>query len=254
LFVQREQLGSLLNALKQALATRPMAVTLNPDHASRLRDTVSEAQSQGAAIETGGFDEAGRFLPTILTTTTQDCPTMQRDLFAPVVTVLAVDLIDEALAADRMCPYALGSSIFGDRREATKLAGHIDAGCITINDLIVPTADPRLPFAPRHQSGHGVTRGNEGLLAMTRLKAITTQRLTRLPHLDDPQPSDVAFFTQAIQLLHGKGVKKKFRSVCELIKLGRARKRKPTASDDMTSPANRPVPPTDQQAPRETQT
>ena len=40
-------------------------------------------------------------------------------------------------------------------------------GFVTINDIIVPTADPRLPFGGVRGSGFGTTRGAEGLLEMT---------------------------------------------------------------------------------------
>ena len=53
-----------------------------------------------------------------------------------------------------------------------------------MNDVIVPTADPRLPFGGRKHSGFGVTRGAEGLLEMTVLKCVTVRRGRFRPHLD----------------------------------------------------------------------
>ncbi|WP_247889165.1 efflux RND transporter permease subunit, partial [Azospirillum brasilense] len=57
-------------------------------------------------------------------------------------------------------PYALGASVFGPEAEACALAGRLDAGTVTVNDLIVPTADPRPPCggrAPRARGGARVS-------------------------------------------------------------------------------------------------
>ncbi len=89
------------------------------------------------------------------------------DLFAPVLSIIRVDDIGEAIGIVNACPYRLAASVFGPRREAEAVAGQLQVGSIAVNDLIVPTADPRVPFGGRGNSGFGVTRGGEGLLAMT---------------------------------------------------------------------------------------
>ena len=76
--------------------------------------------------------------------------------------------IEEALMREEGTSFGLGASVIGTVCEATRLAGRLRSGAICINDLIVPTADPRLPFGGAGASGYGVTRGPEGLLALTR--------------------------------------------------------------------------------------
>ncbi|HEX2941449.1 MAG TPA: aldehyde dehydrogenase family protein, partial [Rhodopila sp.] len=89
--------------------------------------------------------------------------------------VIAVHDTEEALALAAESPYALGAAIFGPDAPARDLALRVHAGCVVINDIIVPTADPRLPFGGRRQSGFGVTRGVEGLLEMTVIKSIVVR-------------------------------------------------------------------------------
>jgi hypothetical protein len=106
------------------------------------------------------------------------------------------------LRADAACPYALGASVWGPPGPAMALARELRALSVCVNDLIVPTADPRLPFGGRGRSGFGATRGAEGLLAMTVPQAISRRVLPFRPHLAPARPGDAASFAAMATLLH----------------------------------------------------
>lgn len=138
------------------------------------------------------------------------------------ITVLPVhrfSSIEEALEKANRSPYALGASVFGPEEEAVELAGRIRAGVVVVNDVIVPTADPRLPFGGRGESGYGVTRGAEGLLELTVPKVVAVRRGRRgrrLPHLEEPHPADADLFRAYLALTHGGGVRARFRGAVDL--------------------------------------
>lgn len=98
------------------------------------------------------------------------------DLFAPWLALIGVSDMAEAIEIESRSRHALGASIFGDEKTARALAKQVPAGSVTINDLIAPTADPRLPFGGARASGYGMTRGREGLLSMTRAVSVSTRR------------------------------------------------------------------------------
>ena len=101
--------------------------------------------------------------------------------------------------------FALGASIFSrDIATARALAAQIKTGFVLINDLIVPTADPRMPFGGVRASGFGTTRGDEGLLEMTHPHVVAIRRGRRHPHLDDPAPDDAHLFTAYLRAAHGR--------------------------------------------------
>lgn len=83
------------------------------------------------------------------------------------------------------------------------MAARLNAGSVTINDLIVLTADPRLPFGGRRQSGYGVTRGAEGLLEFTAIKSLSVRRGRSRPHYAPSHPSDGALFAAYLRTVHG---------------------------------------------------
>lgn len=137
--------------------------------------------------------------PMLLADARPEMALLNEDVFAPWLALVPTDTPE--VAAER-CPYALGASVFGPADLAGAFAGRVRAGSVCINDLIVPTADPRLPFGGRGESGYGVTRGAEGLLEMTVVKTVSVRHRFR-PHLQPPREDDAARFAKLLRWLHG---------------------------------------------------
>jgi acyl-CoA reductase-like NAD-dependent aldehyde dehydrogenase len=112
---------------------------------------------------------------------------------------------DAALALVNSADFALGCSIFSRNLEkARALAAQIKTGFVLINDLIVPTADPRMPFGGVKASGLGTTRGDEGLLEMTFPHVVAIRRGRAHPHFDEPGEGDARLFSAYIRAAHGR--------------------------------------------------
>lgn len=158
-----------------------------------------------------------RVRPLVLVNARAEMRLLKSDVFAPVVSLVAVANDHEALEQDRLCPFALGASVFGPRRDAERLAGKIDAGCVVVNDVIAPTADPCVPFGGRKRSGFGVTRGPEGLREMTQVKTIIVRHGKWLPHLEQPTPDDEQILTHLLTATHGRSFFKRLSGWDKLI-------------------------------------
>jgi aldehyde dehydrogenase (NAD+) len=134
------------------------------------------------------------------------------------IAVTRVGTEAKALALAAESEYALGATIFGEPEAARALAAKLNAGVVVINDMIVPTADPRLPFGGRRSSGFGTTRGAEGLLEFTRPKAVALQRSKRLRHLE-PHPANAEhLFTAFLAASHMAGWKNRFAAYGALVR------------------------------------
>ncbi len=137
--------------------------------------------------------------------------------------VIAVRDDAEALQFAALEQHGLGAAIFSRNENAARgMADRLTTGFVTINDLIVPTADPRFPFGGVRASGFGVTRGAEGLLEMTFPQAISRRQTRFLPHLDQPCAGDEKFFDAFIRTTHGGSWRIRLRAMRDLWK---ARKR-----------------------------
>ncbi|MEX2670687.1 MAG: aldehyde dehydrogenase family protein [Phycisphaeraceae bacterium] len=189
----------------RAMATAAHAIEPLPaDEAAtqRLMQLTRDALQSGARQLAGSITSDGRVRPIVLADISPTDTLLHRDVFAPALSLVPVDSDEQALRLDRRCPYALGASVFGKPAEAAKLAQQVDAGTVTVNDLIVPTADPRLPFGGRRQSGFGVTRGAEGLLELTRVRTVVHRPARFQPHLQPTRESDADRLEALIQANH----------------------------------------------------
>ena len=118
------------------------------------------------------------------------------------------EVADEESAVSRITarPFGLGVCIFSrDVTRARSLATRLPCGFVLVNDVIAPTADPRMPFGGVKASGFGVTRGDEGLLEMTYPHVVAVRRGRLRPHFDEHREGDAHLFSSYIAIAHGRG-------------------------------------------------
>jgi acyl-CoA reductase-like NAD-dependent aldehyde dehydrogenase len=198
-FIRPDDAGELERALMARLSDAP-AHKLPAPVLARLRALLEQARAAGARVSSWPDRDATR--PIVVANARPGLDLLSEDVFAPVLSIVPVADEQAALSAASICPYALGAAIFGPPAAARRLAGRVRAGSVVINDLIVPTADPRLPFGGRGESGFGLTRGAEGLLEMTVCKTILLRRGRFRPHLE-ARADDAGALTALIGALHG---------------------------------------------------
>lgn len=214
-------LKALFPLLSQALEAVP-PVHLEERSSRRLGQLLQQAEAQGAQVEGSFSPEAQR--PLLVRSSTPEMEITRADLFAPVIALIEAssEMMFPSLYAQ--CPYALTASIFGDEKRALALAGMLRAGSVLVNDLIVPTADPRLPFGGRGESGYGLTRGAEGLLEMTTVKVVQVRRGSSTKHLEATTGADTALFTTLIRVMHAGSWGERLRALRELPAAARQRR------------------------------
>jgi len=145
-------------------------------------------------------------MPPLLLDAADDAEWTTRDLFAPLASFHVVPDTPSAMTLADAGPFALGAAVFGPAAAAGRVARSLRAGCVLVNDVIVPTADPRLPFGGTGESGFGTTRGAEGLLAMTRPQAIVVRIGGGTRHLTTLGPDAAPLVARLIRAAHGNAL------------------------------------------------
>ncbi|MBA3913044.1 MAG: aldehyde dehydrogenase family protein [Acidobacteriales bacterium] len=200
--VHRSRSEESLRSLQRQVMN--LQTTLDRQTAMLLQQLISGAEREGARVSCGYIDHSGETGAFVLTSVSPRSELWAADIFAPVLAVAEFESVADAVRMHAACPYALSASIFGSEGEALQLAGNLNVGSVVINDVIVPTADPRVPFGGRNESGFGTTRGAEGLLEFTRPKAICVRR-SNYKHLEVPHAADGQMFRGLIQATHSRG-------------------------------------------------
>jgi len=210
-FVTESAANDLEGRLRAGSAgMKPIAMPTGP--AKKVAGLVHAAVEAGAKPLTEKLPEKepvgaeAEFPPVILSQARPEMDLLKADLMAPVLSLVRVKDAEDALAQAARCNYALGASIFGPVADVEALSHRVRAGFVTLNDLIVPLADPRLPFGGTDQSGYGSTRGAEGLLDLTAPKVVTRTPGKFRPVYDEFQPEDAALFESYLQAAHGEGL------------------------------------------------
>jgi len=216
-FVHRSSATELEGRLARAFPIE-LSLRLAPGVSASVRPVLEEALAAGVHFIAGGLHNDGSVLaPVVLGGATPGSRLLREDLFAPVLIVSTVASDDEAVTRANESPFALGASVFSrDHAASRELAARLHAGVVSINDLIVPTADAHVPFGGRKRSGFGVTRGAEGLLELTAPKVITVSWSKFRPAFEPPHPQDEAMFQAYLGLTHGRSLGQRARALLAL--------------------------------------
>jgi aldehyde dehydrogenase (NAD+) len=157
----------------------------SPDYARIVNDRhfrrLEALMDDGTAVLGGEVDAEQRYIaPTVLREVAPDAPVMAEEIFGPLLPVLAVDDVDEAIqfVNDRDRPLALyvfsGSGAVRDDVLARTTSG--GAG---VNATVLQVAVPDLPFGGVGASGMGAYHGRAGFDTFSHHKAVL-KKSTRL--------------------------------------------------------------------------
>ncbi|TQF73479.1 aldehyde dehydrogenase family protein [Rhodococcus spelaei] len=152
------------------------------------------ASTRATVAVGGGTDRASLTVePTVLVDPELDEPLMTEEIFGPILPVLAVDSLDEAIAFVTARPKPLAAYLFsrsGDSRRRV-LAG-VSAGGIVVNHLIYHYTAPQLPFGGVGPSGMGRYNGKWGFEALSHRKAVLVKPFKPDPRFAYPPYTDRA--------------------------------------------------------------
>jgi acyl-CoA reductase-like NAD-dependent aldehyde dehydrogenase len=152
----------------------------SPRRAAHVAEIVEEAVRQGATLQCGGpvqplGCEAGSFYaPTVLTGVTDQMRLMREPIDGPVLAVIGVETVEEAIARANDSDYCLGASVWtADRYQGGRIARELHTGMVWLNDHLPGPTVSRGPWGAGAGGGLGRTLGQAGLRACAQEKLIT---------------------------------------------------------------------------------
>jgi malonate-semialdehyde dehydrogenase (acetylating)/methylmalonate-semialdehyde dehydrogenase len=152
----------------------------------RVRGWIDRGVEEGATLVVDGrgvggdgvLDPAGAFVgPTILDDVTPDMPIAQEEVFGPVLTLIHVDTLDDAIGVINRSRFGNGTSIFTENGAAVRRFRHeVEAGMIGVNiGVAAPVAF--FPFSGWKDSflGDLHAHGTDAVDFFTRKKTVTSR-------------------------------------------------------------------------------
>ncbi|AXR82631.1 succinic semialdehyde dehydrogenase [Natrarchaeobaculum sulfurireducens] len=156
---------------------------IDGDHLERVREHVEGAVDDGASLLTGGRarPDVGPFCyePTILSDVAPDSRVVCEETFGPVVSVVPVADVDEAIERANETEYGLNGSVWTtDRERGRAVAREIDCGTVCVNDpYTVGWAAVDAPMGGFGDSGMGRRHGPEGIRRFLESRTVATSRI-----------------------------------------------------------------------------
>ena len=165
---------------------------ISKDAAERAENIIQQSIDEGASclldgrgVKVEGY-ESGNFIgPTVINLSDQqyvdleepiDNPAYTEEIFAPVLTVLTVPTLDDAISISNANPYGNGTAIFTTSGGAArKYQYEIEAGQVGIN-VPIPVPLPFFSFTGNKASIRGDVNfyGKSGVHFFTQLKTVTS--------------------------------------------------------------------------------
>ncbi|HVI90182.1 MAG TPA: aldehyde dehydrogenase [Dongiaceae bacterium] len=152
-----------------------MGAMVTEEHQKRVLGYIERGRQEGAKLITGGSKPAGSGFyvqPTVFDAVSPAMTIAREEIFGPVLGVMTVQTIDEALAIACDTEYGLHATVFTqDIDRAIQMARHLPCGTVAINGFT--EGDIKTPFGGFRRSGSlARDNGTEALDQYTQTKTI----------------------------------------------------------------------------------
>jgi aldehyde dehydrogenase (NAD+) len=137
-------------------------------------DTLTEYLKDGEIVTGGQVDRNELYIaPTLLKNVSPESPVMQTEIFGPILPILPIKDMDEAIEFVTSRDKPLAFYVFSeDRAVVQKVLERTTSGGVCVNDTINHLAVPSLPFGGVGPSGVGKYHGEWGFREFSNARSI----------------------------------------------------------------------------------
>ncbi|MCV7402695.1 aldehyde dehydrogenase family protein [Mycobacterium fragae] len=148
---------------------------VNQRQFDRLKDYL--AKTKGTVALGGNSDASAlRMEPTVVVDPDPDEPLMSNEIFGPILPVISVQSIDEAIRFVNSRPKPLSAYLFTKTRAVReRVIKEVPAGGMLVNHLAFQVSTAKLPFGGVGSSGMGAYHGRFGFEEFSHRKSVLTK-------------------------------------------------------------------------------
>ena len=172
--VHESQLSEFISAFKKTIekfynpdekgieSSKDYGRIINLPNFKRIKDLVDNAVSNGATIQMGGnFKENQKFIsPTLINNVNMEMEIMKEEIFGPILPIISYKSKDEAIQTIQKLPTPLAFYVMSNKRSNINyFLNNTASGGSCINELMLTSVNPHLPFGGLNNSGIGKSNG-----------------------------------------------------------------------------------------------
>jgi len=183
LLVEHKLFDSLISNLKTSindfygnnpLISKHLGSIINQNQFNRLNNLLNQAKQNGQIIYGGDCNESEkRISPTLIKIESRKDQLMKEELFGPLLPILCIKNLDEAISDFKSLPKPLALYLFGGKeKEQKRILSMTSSGGVCFNDVVLQAGIPDLPFGGVGASGMGKYHGKAGFDNFTHYKSI----------------------------------------------------------------------------------
>jgi aldehyde dehydrogenase (NAD+) len=148
---------------------------VNQRHFDRL--VASMAATKGKVAVGGGSDAAAmKIQPTVVVDPDLDEPLMRDEIFGPILPIVTVKSLDEAIDFVNSRPKPLAAYLFTKAKSVReRVIKEVSAGGMLVNHLLFQFSTTKLPFGGVGPSGMGAYHGRFGFEEFSHRKSVLTK-------------------------------------------------------------------------------
>jgi acyl-CoA reductase-like NAD-dependent aldehyde dehydrogenase len=149
-----------------------MGPLIDEEAKQRAQSWVESAKDEGARVIAGGEEVEGIFPPTVMADVTDEMKIICEEVFAPIVSLVAVPGYEAAIEKMNDSPFGLQFSIFtNDLKQTQAFIEDAECGGVVINDIPTLRFDVQ-PYGGSKLSGVGREGPKWALEEFTEIKSV----------------------------------------------------------------------------------
>ena len=214
-----EECEKILKALQPG---RDFTLMRTPELARNAQRLVDESVELGAKI-VYKFDTQEPWKQAVSPTLLADCDlamaVFREDFFGPVLATKSFDEIEEAENYVNLhSEMGLGASIWTKNfQNGSEIAARLNVGLVSINEILLDAADPKIPFGGFRGSGFGKLRGAEGLNEFVRWRTVVVHSAGgERRHLFPYNEQTLPILKGLVELEASSGIREKVGAITKL--------------------------------------
>jgi len=171
-----QRLGEMVRGLAFGDPADPktfVGPVISEAEARRIGDWIDEAVAKGARRLAGGQRQGAVVPPTLLAGIDDSMSVACSEIFGPVMSVVAFETLDEAIARVNATPFGLATGIFTNRLDdAFKAIRELEVGGVHINETSSSRVDV-MPYGGSKDSGFGREGPHHAVREMSEERMVT---------------------------------------------------------------------------------